>query len=93
MKRVFSKSHSKAILAVAFYNDSSAALTVVIINKSTSSVPELPLNGLPLGDRQICVFRSTLDEKMAQLGVLTESVLRDIPPQSIFTLSTEVSDT
>lgn len=90
MKRVLSQSKSRDILSVAFFNDDGCeALTVVIINKSCDSVAELPLNGLPLGDRSVRVFRSTLTEKMMEVGVMEECVLRDIPPQSIFTLTTE----
>lgn len=93
MTRVFSQSHCNGILAVAFSECNSSALTVIIINKGCNAVDELPLNGLRLGDREVVIFRSTLTEKKENIGVLTECVLRDIPPQSIFTLTTEVSDT
>lgn len=90
MKRIFSKSTSRDILVVAFFNDDGCdALTVVIINKSCDSVAELALTGLPLGDRSVFVFRSTLTEKMVEVGTMEDCVLRDIPPQSIFTLTTE----
>lgn len=86
MKRVDARSQSSNILVAAF-GGAHQAHTTVIINKGGNAVRGLALAGLP--GRAATVFQTTLTGRMQSLGALRNSMLQQLPPHSITTVTTE----
>lgn len=89
MKRVDAQSRSTEILVAAFGGDN-GSYTVVIINKGKSPVNGVALAGLPQSSRAAVVFQTKLTGRMEKLGSLTDSMVQNLPPTSITTVTTEV---
>lgn len=86
MKRVDAQSRSADVLVAAF-GGAHHAHTVVVINKGGSAVAGVALARLP--PRAATVYQTTLTGRMQNLGTLTDSMLPQLPPHSITTVTTE----
>jgi glucuronoarabinoxylan endo-1,4-beta-xylanase len=81
--RVDATSENSAVLPLAFKNPTNGAMTLILINSSTSSVDVMPQ--LPISPAQFSVSRTSASENSIDAGTYSTGTLT-LPAQSVTTL-------